>query len=119
MILFLEFKQVKVCWVGKQNLSEIAVHSYLKNPLFNSSSARKNWQENVMESHSDKVPGSPVELFLGKGALKICRKFTREYPRRSAICDLLCNFIEITLWHGCMDTWVSCIFSAYFQNIFS
>ena len=42
------------------------------------------------------------EVFLGKGVLKICSKFTGEHPRRSAISiKLLCNFIEITLRHGC------------------
>ena len=41
-------------------------------------------------------------MFLGKGVLKICSKFTGEHPCRSAISiKLLCNFIEITLWHGC------------------
>ena len=28
---------------------------------------------------------SPSEMFLGKGVLKICRKFTGEHPCRSAI----------------------------------
>ena len=45
---------------------------------------------------------SPSELFLGKGFLKICRKFTGEHPCRSAISvKLLCNFIKIALQHGC------------------
>ena len=39
---------------------------------------------------------------LGKGILKICSKFTGEHPCRSVISiKLLCNFIEITLRHGC------------------
>ena len=43
-----------------------------------------------------------VEVFLGKGGLKICSKFTGEHPCRSVISiKLLCNFIEITLRHGC------------------
>ena len=42
------------------------------------------------------------ETFLRKGALKIYCKFTRELPYRSVISiKLLCNFIEITLRHGC------------------
>ena len=42
------------------------------------------------------------DVFLGKGILKICSKFTREYPCRSAFSiKLLCNFVEITLLHGC------------------
>ena len=41
------------------------------------------------------------EVFLGKGILKICCKFTNERSCRNAISiKLLCNFIEITLWHG-------------------
>ena len=41
------------------------------------------------------------EVFLGKGVLKICCKFTGEDPCRSVISiELLCNFIEITLRHG-------------------
>ena len=45
---------------------------------------------------------SHPEVFLGKGAMKICSQFTGEHPCWSAISiKLLCNFIEITLWHGC------------------
>ena len=45
---------------------------------------------------------SPPEVFLRKGVLKICSKFTGEHPCRSVISiKLFCNFIEITLWHGC------------------
>ena len=45
---------------------------------------------------------SPPEVFLGQGVLKICSKFYRkEHPYRSTISiKLLCNFIEIALWHG-------------------
>ena len=42
------------------------------------------------------------EVFLGKGVLKICSKFTGEHPCRSAISvKLHCNFIEIALRHWC------------------
>ena len=45
---------------------------------------------------------SPPEVFLQKGVLKICSKFTGEHPCQSAISTkLLCNFIKIALWHGC------------------
>ena len=45
---------------------------------------------------------SRTEVFLGKSALKICSKFTGEHPCRRVISiKLLCNFIEITLRHGC------------------
>ena len=44
---------------------------------------------------------SHPELFLGKGALKICSKFTGEHSCRSAVSiKLQSSFIEITLWHG-------------------
>ena len=41
------------------------------------------------------------EVFLGIGVLKICSKFTGEYPYRSEISvKLVHNFIEVTLCHG-------------------
>ena len=44
---------------------------------------------------------SPPEVFLDKDVLKICSKFTGEYPCRSVISvKLLCNFIEITFRYG-------------------
>ena len=48
------------------------------------------------------IRSSLAEVFLKKGVLKICSKFTGEHPCRNVISiKLLCNFIEITLWHGC------------------
>ena len=45
---------------------------------------------------------SHPELFLGKGVLNICSKFTGDHPCQSAISiKLQSNFIEITLWYGC------------------
>ena len=45
---------------------------------------------------------SPPEVLLAKGVLKICIKLTGEHPYRSVISiNLICNFIEITLRHGC------------------
>ena len=42
------------------------------------------------------------EVFLWKGILKMCNKFTTEHLCQSVISiKLLCNFIEIALWHGC------------------
>ena len=41
-------------------------------------------------------------VFLGKGVLKICIKFTGEHScRRAVSIKLLCNFFEIALRHGC------------------
>ena len=49
-----------------------------------------------------KYRSSPPEKFLRKGVLKICSKFTGEYPCQSAISiKLICIFIEITLLRGC------------------
>ena len=48
------------------------------------------------------IRSSPQEVFLGKGVLKICSKFTGDYPCRSVISiELQSNFIEITLRRGC------------------
>ena len=45
---------------------------------------------------------SQTEVFLRKGLLKICSKFTGEHPCQSVIpIKLQSNFIEITLRHGC------------------
>ena len=42
-----------------------------------------------------------AQVFLGKGVLKICSKFTGGRPCRSTISTkVLCNFIEITLRGG-------------------
>ena len=49
-----------------------------------------------------KSRSSHPEVFLGKGVLKICSKFTGEHPYRSLITrKLLWNFIEIAFRHGC------------------
>ena len=45
---------------------------------------------------------SPPEVFLGKCVLEISIKYTGEHQCQSAISKkLLCNFIKITLRHGC------------------
>ena len=44
---------------------------------------------------------SHPDVFVGKGVLKICSKFTGKHPCRSVILiKLFCNFIETTLRHG-------------------
>ena len=61
------------------------------------------------------ISSSHPEVFLRKGVLKICNKFTGENPCRSAISiKLLCNFIEITLPHGCSPVDLLHIFSQLF-----
>ena len=54
---------------------------------------------------------SHPEVFLGKGVLKICSKFTGEHPYRSVISIKLRNYTS---------AWVfSCKFAVYFYNTFS
>ena len=60
---------------------------------------------------------SHPEVLLGKAVLKICSKFTGEHPCRSAISiKLLCNFIEITLRHGCSPVTLLHIFRTAFHK---
>ena len=55
---------------------------------------------------------SRPQVLIGKGVLKISSKFIGEHSCRSVISvKLLCNFIEITLWHECSPV-IFCIFSA-------
>ena len=57
------------------------------------------------------------KMFLGKALLKICSKFTGELPCRSATSiKLLCNFIEITLWHPCSPVNLLYIFKTSFPK---
>ena len=57
-------------------------------------------------------------MFLTKDVLKICSKFTGQHPCRSVISiKLLCNFIEITLRHGCFPVHLLYIFrTPFFKN---
>ena len=60
---------------------------------------------------------SSPEVFLGKGVLKICSKFTGEHPCRSAISiKLQSNFIEIALRHGCSPVNLLHIFRTPFHK---
>ena len=56
-------------------------------------------------------------MFIGKGVLKLSSKFTEEPPCRSAFSiKFLCNFIEITFWHGCSPVNLLHIFTASFPK---
>ena len=59
-----------------------------------------------------KYRSSYPEMFLGKGALKICCKFTGEHPCQSGISInlLLKSYFGMVFF---------CKFTAYFQNTFS
>ena len=55
-----------------------------------------------MKSLKESIRSSCPKVFLGKGILKICSKFTGEHPSRSVISiKLQRNFVKITLQHGC------------------
>ena len=56
-----------------------------------------SWSKQLLD-----VRSNTPEVFLRKGVLKICCKFKGKQPCRSVISiKLLCNFMEITLRHGC------------------
>ena len=60
---------------------------------------------------------SRPEVYLGKGVLQICSKFTGKHPCRSVISiKLLCNFIEIALRHGCSPVNLLHIFGTPFPK---
>ena len=65
------------------------------------------------------VQRQPSRGVLGEGVLKICSKFTGEHPCRKVISiKLLCNFIKITLRHGCSPVNLLLIFRTLFlKNI--
>ena len=69
---------------------------------FNSDYSKKNTHSldvNIRLVDIDR--SSRPQVFLRKGVLKICSKFTGEHPCRSVILiKLLCNFIEITTRRG-------------------
>ena len=57
------------------------------------------------------------ELFLRKGAQKICSKFTGGPPCQSVISiKLQSNFMEITLWHDCSPVNLLHIFQDNFSE---
>ena len=63
------------------------------------------------------IRSSRPEVFLVKGVLKICNKFTGEHPCRSVISiKLLCNFTEIALRHGCSPVNLLHIFRTSFPK---
>ena len=65
----------------------------------------------------EKNKSSHLEVFLEKGVLKICSKFTGEHPCRSEISiKLQSNFIEIALRHDCFPVNLLHIFRATFPR---
>ena len=65
--------------------------------------------------HGFQVQKQPSEVFLKKGVLKICSKFTGQPPfRRVVSIKLLCNFIKIALRHMCSPANLLHIFRTLF-----
>ena len=65
------------------------------------------------EKGTNSSGSSCLEVFLGKGVLKKCSKFTVEHSCRSVIS--ISNFIEITLGHGCFPVNLLHIFRTRFS----
>ena len=60
---------------------------------------------------------SPPKGFLGKGILKICSKFILEHSFQSVISiKFICNFVKITLRHGCSPVILLHIFRTHFPK---
>ena len=73
------------------------------------------WYCNTDDNRGFHFRSSHPEMFLGKGVRKISIKFTGEHPCRSVILiKLLCNFIEITIRHGCSPVNLLHIFRTLF-----
>ena len=79
-------------------------------------SNKKNISYYLTLSHSGnaskKIKSSRPKVFLGKGVLKIYSKFTGEHP----CWIVLCNFIEITIRHGCYPVNLLHVFWTPFHN---
>ena len=80
---------------------------------------KQNWVNNICyKEYPSKIlsyRSSHQEVFLRKGVLKICSKFTGEHPYQSVISiKLLCNFIKIALLHGCSPVYLLHIFRTSF-----
>ena len=81
--------------------------------------ALHDWKEKIVISYSklQMFRSSHPEVFLRKGVLVICRKFTGEHPCQSAISTKLqYNFIEITLRYGCSLVNMLHIFRTHFPR---
>ena len=80
---------------------------------------KSNMQSNyrmgkAMKTKTTIYRSSHPKVFLVEDVLKICSKFTGEHPCRSVISiKLRCNFIEVTLWHGCSPVNLLDIFSEH------
>ena len=75
------------------------------------------WSSCLLNLSNTLYRSSHPEVFLVKGVLKICSKFTGEHPCQSVISiKLLCNFIEITLRQECSSVNLLHIFRTPFPR---
>ena len=71
----------------------------------------------IMPDYTDISRSIPPEVFLEKKVLERCSKLTGAHPCQKVISiNLLCNFIEITLWHGCSPVNLLHIFRTFFYK---
>ena len=90
-------------------LSIIMLDSPLLSFIISRVCAISNWKIRNRSSRPD--------VFLRKGVLKICSKFTGQHSCRSVISvKLQSNFIEITLQHGCSPVNLLYIFRTPFTK---
>ena len=121
--VFLKFLQnsqgntcARVSFFIKKTLVQVFSYEFFKNfkntlfyrtPLVAASDRRKHWTplvdtRTILVRTVSNDRSGPPEVFLGKGVLKIYRKFAGENPCRSVISiKLQNNFIKITFKHGC------------------
>ena len=112
---------LKMSWRGLENvlnkswrrISKTNIWVLIDQDVFNTSWRRLEdvWLRRIYSSWSRRLQdeclvgrctSSYPEVFLRKGVLKICCKFTGEHPCHSAIStNLLCSFIEIAIRHRC------------------
>ena len=91
----LMLKERDLCFIMKIYISYI--HRFIITIVFKHQNIQKRFNY-----FAALIRSSPWDVFLRKGILKICSKFTVEYHCQSVISiKSLCNFIKIELRHGC------------------
>ena len=71
---------------------------------------------NIHKQDGIDFKSSHLEVFFGKGVLKICSKFTGKHRFRGAISINLQLCFEQLYWNHTLAWVFSCKFTAYFQN---
>ena len=130
--------KIQPCRVGFSRDGKMLHNTAKKNQIFKCLKYQKAclsqlWMRFVLGNSSEFLWPKVHSVFLGKESIsylqkqpstgvlrKICSENMQQVYRRTLISKgvsikLLCNFIEITLRHGCFF----CKCAAYFQNTFS